>query len=89
MFAKARTLLVNPKTMFVETPQGIDFYVLPFATSPSRPMFGEMLPEAVGEFLCRFARLPREVVIPEPGKRITFLVTDGGQFRDIPIDAFD
>jgi hypothetical protein len=87
LFAKARVLLVNPKTMFVETPKEISFYVLPLTTSPTRPMFGELLAEDVGEFLWRFARLPREVVIPQAGRRITFLHADDGLFRDIPIDA--
>jgi hypothetical protein len=81
LFAKARVFQVNPKVMFFESPEAVSFSVMPFASSP----FGDITPDDVGEYLWRFARLPRDVVLPEPGRRITFLKTDDGDFRDIPI----
>lgn len=89
LFAKARVFLANPKILFVESPENVSFHVMSFASSPPARVFGEMTPDDVGEYLWRFVRLPREVVLPEPGRRITFLRTDVGDFRDIPIDVTD
>lgn len=88
LFAKARKFEITPKVMFVESPSGISFNVLPFTASPYKTIFGDMTPDDVGEILSRFARLPLEVVVPKPGHRITFLTTDDGLFRDIPIDGY-
>lgn len=87
LFAKARVLQINPAVMFAESPGGVSFNVMPFTSSPYAQVFGEMTSDAVGEYLCRFSHLPREVVLPQSGGRITFLKTDDGSFRDIPIDV--
>lgn len=88
LFAKACKFEITPKVMFVESLAGISFNVLPLTASPDRTIFGGMTPDAVGEILSRFARLPLEIVVPKPGCRITFLTTDDGLFRDIPIDGY-
>lgn len=89
LFAKARVFKINPAVMIAESAGTISFNVMPLTSSPYAEVFGDITPDDVGEYLWRFARLPREVVLPEPGRRITFLKTDDGAFRDIPIDAFD
>lgn len=86
LFAKARVFQVNPAVMFVESEDSVSFNVMPFTSSPYAEVFGDMTPDDVGEYLWRFARIPRDAVLPEPGRRITFLKTDEGDFRDIPID---
>jgi hypothetical protein len=88
LFAKARKFEITPKVMFAESPSGISFDVLPFTASLHGTIFGEVTPNDVGEFLWRFTRLPRDVVLPEPGRRITFLTADDRLFRDIPIDGY-
>ena len=87
LFAKASKFAVTPKVMFSESATTVSFHVLPFTASPFRQIFEDMTPDEVGERLWRFARIPREVVLPEPGRRITFLENDAGDFRDIPVDA--
>lgn len=89
LFAKARQLLVNPAIMFVESPKAVSFNVMPFTSSPFARLFGDLTCDDVGEYLWRFTRLPRAIVLPEPGRRITFLSDGDGSFRDIPIDAMD
>jgi hypothetical protein len=89
LFAKARLLQVTPGIMMAETESSVSFTVMPFTCSPTGQVFADMTPEDVGEHLWRFTNLPREVVLPEAGRRITFLTNEHGDFRDMPVDGTD
>jgi hypothetical protein len=86
LFAKARSLSVVPKVMFSESPNGIRFDALPMCVSPFREIFEDLEMDTVADLLSRFSGLPRDVVSPRRGRRITFLTHADGTIRDIPIE---
>ena len=83
LFSKARKLEINPHLMFVETPGSVIVELMP----PGRSPFAPLRTAEQGEMLAHFTKLPIDVVMPVPDRRITFLEADDGSFRDIAIDT--
>lgn len=81
LFSKGRKLEINPTLIFSESPAGISIAVVP----PGRSPFAPLKTCEQGEMLAHFTGLPLDVVLPSPDRRITFLQTEDGAFRDIPI----
>jgi len=86
LFMKARKLNRTPKVMFVESPDGVQFDVLPIAGLSMTPVFDDIKPEEMAEAKMFFLGYPKESVMSSEGLVATWLHREDGTFWDMEMN---
>lgn len=87
LFLKASKFNRIPKVMFSESPNGINFSVIPIAGLSMKPVFDEATDEELAQLLMFFLGCPEEAVISAEGRVATWLRNEDGSLWHMDINT--
>jgi hypothetical protein len=85
LFLKAKKFLRNPKVIIGELPKEIHFTVAPIAGLSNAPVFEMATRDELADLLVEFLHYPRDQIMPDPGRLMTWLYDDNGGFANISV----
>jgi len=79
-FYKARLFSGTPKYIVSESPSSIQVTLMPIAGLSTTPVFNQWEPEIFAQAFSFFSGIPKEQLTPEPGRMLTLLRREDGEF---------